>query len=96
LSTVRNLLRSPWIRAFLLWTALIAILVVPLWPAATTPFAPCVGPGEASPDPALPPCPPDDANYEGIGIFLLLVLWIAGVVILFVGFVIARVARRGS
>ena len=93
---MRNLLRSPWIRAFLLWTAIIAILVVPLWPAATTPFAPCVSPGEVSPDPALLPCPPDDANYEGIGIFLLLVLWTAGVVILLVGSFIARIARRRS
>ena len=92
---MRGLLRSPWLRAFLLWTALIAIMIVPLWPAATTPFAPCALHGAAFPDPALPPCPPDNANYEGIGIFLLLLLWVGGVVILMVGSHIARVARRG-
>ena len=67
---------------------------MPLWPAATTPFAPCAWPGVAAPDPALPPCPPDDANYEAIGVFLLLVLWAVGVVVLVVAFAVARV-RRG-
>jgi hypothetical protein len=91
---VRNLLRSPWLRAFLLWTALIAIPVLLLWPAATTPFAPCVSPNATIPDPTLPPCPPDDANYEGIFILLLLILWAAGVAVVMVGYLVARARRH--
>jgi hypothetical protein len=91
--TVRRLLGSRWVRAFVIWTALIAVLIVPLWPAASAPFPPCAYQGAANQDTGLPPCPPDNANYEAIGVFLLILLWSSGIVILLLAFALARVAR---
>lgn len=93
---MRRLLRSGWIRAFLVWTAIIAVLIVPMWPAATTAFPPCNSGGATSPDPALPTCPPDNANYEAIGVFLYAVLWLIGAIIMLVAFAVSRARRRGT
>jgi hypothetical protein len=78
---VRRLLRRRGLLVLLIWTAFIAVPVVQLWPAANTPSPPCNHQGAANQDPALPPCPPDEVNYEGIGVSLLILLWLAGVVI---------------
>ena len=60
---VHGLLRRRWLPVFLIWTAFIAVPVVRLLPAANTPPAPCNYQGAGNQDPALPPCPPDGANY---------------------------------
>jgi len=43
--------------------------------------SPCNYQGAGNQDPALPTCPPDNANYAAIGMSLLIVLWLAGVVV---------------
>ena len=94
---MRRLLRNRWLVVLLVWTAFIAIPVVQLWPAANTPPPACNYQGSGIQDPALPPCPPDDANYEAIGMSLLIVLWLAGVIIGLSAFGISRlVGRRGK
>jgi Trk-type K+ transport system membrane component len=93
-ATARRFFRSRWTLAFLTWTALIAVQVIPLWPAATAPFPPCVYQGADRPDPSLPVCPPDNANYEAIGVFLLLLVWLGGIGVLFVAFAVSRLAGR--
>ncbi len=90
---MRRLLRSPWIRVFLLWTAVIAVLAAPLVPAAATPLPRCAPNSASNPDPALPPCPPDDANYAAIGVFLLVVLWLAVGALLLIAFAGSCVGR---
>lgn len=90
---MRRLLRSHWILAFVVWTALFAVLIVSLWPAATSPMPPCAYPGAVNQDPALAPCPPDLVNYEGIEILVLFLFWLGGTVILLLAFALSRLAR---
>lgn len=90
---MRRLLQSPWFRALLIWTVVIAVLVVPLWPAASTPFPACNYPGAVAPDNGLATCPPDNANYEAIGVSLLVLLWLAGVLVGFIAFALSRFLR---
>ncbi|HYI66951.1 MAG TPA: hypothetical protein VEW95_08525 [Candidatus Limnocylindrales bacterium] len=78
---MRRLLRNRWLVVLVIWTAFLAIPAVQLWPAANTPAPACNYHGSGIQDPALPPCPPDGANYEAIGLSLLVVLWLAGVTI---------------
>lgn len=78
---MRSLLRRRGLLVLLIWTALIAVPVVQLRPAANTPSPPCNYQGAGNQGPALPTCPPDDANYEAIGMSLLILLWLAGVII---------------
>ena len=78
---MRRLLRNRWLVVLVIWTAFLAVPAVQLWPAANTPTPPCNYHGSGIQDPALPPCPPDGANYEAIGLSLLVVLWLAGVII---------------
>jgi hypothetical protein len=77
----------------LIWTAFLAIPVVQLWPEATAPSPLCNSQGAGNQDPALPTCPPDNANYEAIGISLLIVLWLAGVVVALIALGISWLAR---
>lgn len=72
---------------------MLAVLVVPLWPAATTPFPPCNYPGAVNPDNRLATCPPDNANYEAIALSLLVLLWLAVVLIGLISFALARFVR---
>ena len=78
---MRRLLRNRWLVVLLIWTAFLAVPAVQLWPAANTPTPACNYHGSGIQDPALPPCAPDDANYDAIGMSLLVVLWLAGVTI---------------
>jgi hypothetical protein len=89
-----RLRRHPWLLTLAAWTVLIAVLVVPLLPAASAPFPPCNPGGAINPDPSLLTCPMDDANYEAIAVFLYLVLWAFGILVLVVAFAISRMARR--
>jgi hypothetical protein len=90
---MKRMFGSGWLRAFVIWTALIVVLTVPFWSAATTPSRPCAYPGAVNQDATLPPCPPDDANYEAIGIGLLVLLWFGGTAVLLVAFGLSRVRR---
>ena len=87
-------LRSPWFRALLLLTAAVAVMVLPLLPEAMTPFPPCDYHGITNPDPALPTCPPDNANYAAIGASLLVLLWLVAVSIGLIAFALTRLLRR--
>jgi hypothetical protein len=78
---MRRLFRNRWLVVLLIWTAFLAVPAVQLWPAANTPTPPCNYHGSGVQDPALQTCPPDGANYEAIGMSLLVVLWLAGVTI---------------
>jgi hypothetical protein len=78
----------------LIWTAFIAVPVVLLWPAANAPLAPCNYRGAGNQDPALPTCPPDNANYEAVLMSLLIVVWLAGIVIGLALLAISRFLRR--
>ena len=89
-----RLIRNPWLQALLIWTAILAVLVIPLLPDAMTPLPPCNYHGVVNPDPALPTCPPDDANYAAIGAWLLALLWLAGGLIGLVAFGLTRLVRR--
>ena len=91
---MRRLLRNRWLVVLVIWTAFLAVPAVQLWPAANAPTAPCNYHGSGVQDPALPPCPPDGANYEAIGLSLLIVLWLGGVIIGLAVFGIARLVRR--
>jgi hypothetical protein len=90
---MRGLFRNPWLRALLIWTAILAALVISLLPEAMTPFPPCNYRGVVNPDPALPACPPDDANYGAIGASLLVLLWLAGGSIGLIAFALTRFLR---
>jgi hypothetical protein len=90
---MRRILRNPWSRALLIWSFMFALLVMPLWPAASTPLPACNYPGAVGPDNGLPTCPPDNANYEAIGISLLVLLWLAGVFVGFIAFALSRFLR---
>ena len=91
---MRRFLRGTWFRVFLLWSVLIAALALPMWPKAVTPREPCNYAGAVAPDNGLPTCPPDDANYEAIGVSLLIVLWVAGAVVWLTAFAAAWLWRR--
>lgn len=91
---MRRVFRNPWLRALLIWTAIIAALVISLLPEAITPFPPCNYHGVINPDPSLATCPPDSANYEAIGASLLVLLWLAVVSIGLTAFALTRVLRR--
>lgn len=90
---MRRLLRSRWFWALLIWTAVIAVLGVPLWPAASTPLPPCNYPGAIAPENGLPTCPPDNANYEAIAVSLLVLLWLAVVLMGLIAFALSRFMR---
>jgi hypothetical protein len=77
----------------LIWTAMVAVLVIPLLPEAMTRFPPCNYHGVVNPDPALPTCPPDSANYAAIGLWLLVVLWLAVASIGLAAFALTRFVR---
>jgi len=91
-----RLRRHPWRLTLAAWTVLIAVLVVPLLPAASAPLPPCNPSGAINPDPSLITCPMDDANYEAIAVFLYLVLWAFGILVLVVAFAVSRIARRSG
>jgi hypothetical protein len=91
---LRRLPRSYWFAALVSWTAAIWLVIVLLLPGASARPAPCNPLSGANPDPALPMCGIDDFNVNGIMIFLLVVLWIGGIAIGAVAFVIARLANR--
>ena len=93
---MRRLPRRRGLLVLLIWTAFIAVPVVQLWPAANTPSSPCNYQGAGNQDPALPTCPPDDANYGAIGMSLLILLWLAGVVIGLVALGMSRVLSRSK
>ncbi len=88
-----HLPRDPWLRAFVIWTAFIALLIVVRLPGASATRAPCNALGAGNPDPALPTCGMDDFNPDGILIFLLVVIWIGGVAIEALAFAISRLAN---
>ena len=90
---MRGALRSPWFRALLILTAVVAVLVIPLLPEAMTPLPPCNYHVDTNPDPALPTCPPDNANYGAIGVSLLLLLWLAAVSVGLIPFALTRFLR---
>lgn len=90
---MKRVLGSGWFRAFLVWTALIVVLIVPYWPAATAIPPPCASYGAVNQDPSLPPCPPDAANYEGIYVVLLFLLWFGGTATLLLAFGLSRGVR---
>jgi hypothetical protein len=94
---MRRLLRSRWIVAFGVWTALFAVQIGSLLPAASAPWPPCAYQGAMNRDPALPPCPPDAVNVEGIAILLLLLFWLGGAMVLLLAFALSRLAgwQRG-
>ena len=93
---MRRLLQSRWLRALLAWTAFIAVPVVLLWPTATAPFPPCNYQGAGNPDPTVPTCPPDNANYDAIGVSLLTLLWLAGISVGLMAFAISWFRSRGK
>ncbi len=90
---MRRLIQSSWFRALLIWTAIVAVLVIPLLPEALTPLPPCNYHGAVNQDPALPTCPPDNANYVAIGMSLLVLLWLAVASIGLIAFALTRVLR---
>lgn len=90
---MRRLSGSHWILAFVVSTALLGVLIGSLWPAATAPWPPCAYPGAVNQDSALPPCPPDAVNVEGIEILLLFMFWFGGTVTLLLAFALLRLAR---
>ncbi len=89
-----HLFRNPWLRALLIWTAIVAAVVISLLPEATTPLPPCNYREVINPDPALPFCPPDNANYAAIGVSLLVLLWLAVAAIGLIAFALPRFLRR--
>jgi hypothetical protein len=89
-----HLTRNPWLRTFVIWTAIIALLIVLRLPGASVSPAPCNALGAGNPDPAFPTCAIDDFNADGLLIFLLVVLWIGGIAIEAVAFAISRLANR--
>ena len=91
---MRRLFRSRWLWVLLIWTAFIAVPVVQLWPAANAPLPPCNYQGLGNEENGLLTCPPDNANYEAIGMSLLILLWLAGIVIGLIAFAISRFVRR--
>jgi hypothetical protein len=91
---MNRLFRNPWLRALLIWTVIVAALVIPLLPEAMTPLPPCNYREVINPDPALPPCPMDDANYAAIGVALLVLLWLVVAVIGLSAFALTRFLRR--
>ncbi len=93
LGAMGRLFRNPWLRALLIWTAILAVPVISLLPEAMTPLPPCNHHGVVNPDPTLPTCPPDDANYEAIGASLLVLLWLAVASIGLAAFVLTRFLR---
>ena len=90
---MRRLFRSPWFRVLLIWTAIVAALVISLLPEAMTPFPPCNYHGVVNPDPALRTCPPDNANYAAAGVSLLILLWLAVASIGLTAFALTRFLR---
>jgi hypothetical protein len=88
-----HLPRNPWLRSFVIWTALIALLIVVRLPGASVSPAPCNAHGTGNPDPALPLCGLDDFNADGLVIFLLVVLWFGGIAVEAVAFAVARLAN---
>jgi hypothetical protein len=91
---VRRLVRNRLIWVLLIWTVFIAVPIVLLWPAANAPLPPCNYPGGGAQDPALPTCPPDNANYEAILMSLLVLVWLAGIVCGLISLGISRFLRR--
>jgi len=71
-----------------------AMLIVSFWPDATAPAAPCAYQGAVNRDPTLPPCPPDAANYAGIAMVMLTLLWAGGGGMLLVAFGLSRLGAR--
>jgi hypothetical protein len=90
---MRGVLRSPWFRALLILTAAVAVLVIPLLPEAMTPLPPCNYHEATNPDPALPTCPPDNANYGAIGVALLILLWLVAASVGLIAFALTRFLR---
>lgn len=88
-----RLFRNPWL---LIWTAVLAVLVISLLAQAMTPLPPCNYHGVVNPDPALPTCPPDNANYGAIGASLLVVVWLAAGGIGLIAFTLARLLWRAQ
>jgi hypothetical protein len=88
-----RLIRNPWLRALLIWTTILAVPIILLLPDALAPLPPCNYQGVVNPDPALPTCPPDYANYAAIGASLLALLWLAGGLIGLVGFALTLIGR---
>ena len=84
--------RSPWLRALLVWTAFIAILIVLRLPGASAP-PPCGAPSAGAPDPSLPSCGADYINLDALAICLLGLLWLAGLALEAVAWGVARLAR---
>ena len=72
---------------------MVAVLVIPLLPEAMTPFPPCNYHGVVNPNPALPTCPLDSANYAAIGLSLLVLLWLAVASIGLTAFALTRLVR---
>ena len=91
---MRRVFRNPWLRALLIWTGIVAVLVISLLPDAMTPFPPCNYHGVTNPDPSLPTCPPDSANYGAIGASLLVLVWLAAFLIGLTLFALTRILRR--
>lgn len=88
------MLRSPWLQGFLVLTAVVAVLIIAVLPEAMTPLPACNYHGVTNPDPALPVCPPDNANYAGIGASLLILLWLAAASIGLGAFALSQLLRR--
>ncbi len=91
---MRRLIWGRWLWVLLIWTSFIAVPMVLLWPAATAQPSACNYQGAVNQDPALPTCPPDNANYEAILMSLLILLWLAGTVIGLGAVAISRFVRR--
>ena len=91
---MRGFLPNPWFRALLILTAVVAVLAIPLLPEAMTPLPPCNYHEDPNPDPALPSCPPDNANYAAIGVFLLVLVWLAVASVGLIAFALTRLLRR--
>jgi hypothetical protein len=89
-TTLRSWLGHGWRLAFVIWTIVIVIAMVPSWPAATAPQPPCAYAGNPNPNPALPICPMDGANYAGLAVLLLFALWVIGLLVLLTAFVVSR------
>jgi hypothetical protein len=78
-----------------------ALLIVVQLPGASSRPSPCNPLGVNNPDPALPTCGIDYFNAEAVLIFLLVMLWFGGLVIVGVAFTISRLVNwlrrpRGS
>jgi hypothetical protein len=90
---VGRLRRHPWFLALLIWTGLLALAILPRVPGATRPFPPCNYQGSTFQDPALPTCPMDMFNVDALFVFLVVALWIVGVIVGCAAFAVSRLGR---